>query len=136
MKVGRARQTTACYGLHILACMCTRTSAVTRCNYYMILTAKCKNFDFFFNVNLSLNQVPPLQIFWLCPPLQDPKSPLSNSASGMHCVIDKSLCVLLLLNPSLADQILCLIAMPGKGLVKLFPSVVIRYFLDFLSSQI
>ena len=56
--------------------------------------------------------------------IQNP--PLSNSVSGMHCGIDKSLCILLLENLSLADQTLCLIATPGKGLVKLFPSVVIR----------
>ena len=44
----------------------------------------------------------------------------------MHCDIDKSLCILLLLNSKLADQTLCLIAMPGKDLVKLFLSVVIK----------
>ena len=65
-------------------------------------------------------------------PCRDPKSPPPppppfQQCKGMPCGIDKSLCILLLLNPSLADQTLCLIATLGKGLVKLFfPSVVIR----------
>ena len=38
-------------------------------------------------------------------PCRDPNPPF-RSVSGMHCGIDKSLCILLLLSPSLADQTL------------------------------
>ena len=119
---------TACTHTH--ACLCTRTSAVTRCSYYMILTAQCKNFNFLFKMLAfaSIRSPPPSKFAGSAHPCRDPKSPLplSNSVSGMHCGIDKSLCTLLLLNPSLADQTLCLIATIGKGVVQLFPNVVIR----------
>ena len=71
----------------------------------------------------SIRPPPPPNFLDLPTPAGIQNTPLSNSVSGMHCGIDKSLCILLLLNSSLADQT---IATPGKGLVKLFPSVVIR----------
>ena len=89
-----------------------------KCSVRISIFLKCKRLP-------QLGPTPP-NFLDLPTPVGIQNPPLSNSVSGMHCGIDKSLCILLLLNPSLADQTFCLITTPGKDLVKLFPSIVIR----------